>query len=69
MPLYSPDYYNAAALIGGASPRRRKFRRSGMTGMDMIRRSVKVRKGSPEAKAKMAALRRIRDMKRRRRGY
>ena len=35
------------------------------SGLDLIKRAVKVRKGSPEAKAKMAALRAMRGKGRR----
>ena len=71
MPLYSPFYYNDRALIGGARIRRRSAKRGGvssslLSGMQMVRRNTPVRKGSAAAKAKMAALRRLRGQRRRR---
>lgn len=72
MPIYSPSYYNSAALLGGGRIRRGRrrpmpSRASSMSGVALVRNSVPVRKGSPEAKAKMAALRAMRRNKQHRR--
>lgn len=68
MPIYSPSYYNSAALLGGARIRRNRRRRvptgiSSMSGVALVRNSVPVKKGSAAAKAKMAALRAMRKKK------
>lgn len=68
MPVYSSQFYNSAALLGGGKIRRKKSKRSrgGYSAADMIHNAIPVKKGSPEAKAKMAALRAMRRRKRRR---
>lgn len=63
-------YYNSAALLGMGRIKKRKSKSrkskskegistTTLSGMELVRKNVPVRKGSAAAKAKMAALRKL----------